>query len=125
MDGDTRFFFASSLNRFVNEMAIHTFSAVFREEGRVYIDDLIWEGLDQANGYFPEKSGQYDEIRLVRSQNIGIPIPSEKKFFFDDEGRNMFVCGDVQYAGLRFIGDDEYDTHGRVVSKKIDDVLGV
>ena len=47
MNCDARNFFFSSDDCFVNVFAVKSFAALFWQQGRMNVDDFIWESIDE------------------------------------------------------------------------------
>ena len=50
MDGHACLRLTSGFHRLVYMVSPHALATVFRQQGRVDIDDLVWEGVDQEVG---------------------------------------------------------------------------
>ena len=56
---------------------------------------------------------------------IYIGLAPEKRFFFDDQGGDVFFLGNPEHPGFRFVGGDQADLYRRIVPEIINDCLGV
>ena len=79
MYSDAAFFFTGSDYRFVNTVAIHPLSSVFRQKSRMYIYYFIGISMQKQIGHTNQKACQHDKINaglLQNSQNFvsGYPI---------------------------------------------------
>lgn len=125
MDGDPTFFFAGRDHRFVDMMAVHPFSTVFGEERRVDIDDPMSISLDKFGGDLPQKTRQYDEVNAPGLKLRDIGGATEELLLFDQQDRDAGFGGDVQYAGMGVIADDQLDGYRRVPLEISDNPGGV
>jgi len=125
MDGDPAFFFACRDDCFVNMPAVHSFSAVFGEEGRVDVDDPLRISLYQPGGDLPQKTRQHDEVDpgFLKFGEIG--VAAEELFFFDQQDGDAGCRCDIEYAGVRVIADDQMDGYRRVIPEMVDDPRGI
>jgi hypothetical protein len=125
MDGDPAFLFACCDDRFVYMPAVHSFSAIFGEEGRVDINDPVGISLHQPGGDLPQKARQHDEVDLVFLKFGEVGVPAEELFLFDQQDRDAGCRGDVEYAGVGVIADDKMDGYERVIPEMVNDPGGV
>ena len=65
MNRHARLRLSSRLDSLVDVMSPHTLTAVFRQEGRVDIDDLMGIGVDEKIRHERQEAGQHDEADVV------------------------------------------------------------
>jgi hypothetical protein len=125
MDGDPTFGFAGRDHRFVDMMAVHPFSTIFGEQGRMDIDDPMSISLDEFDGDLPQKTRQHDEVNAPGLKLRDIGGTAEELLLFDQQGGDAGCSGDVQYAGMGVIANDQLDGYRRVPLEVSDDPGGV
>lgn len=125
MDGDPAFLFACCNDCFVHMASIHSFSAIFWEEGRVDIDDPVGIRLHQPRWNFPQKARQHDEVDSEFPEFGDVGVAAEELFFFDQQDGEAGCRGDMEYAGVRVIADDELDRYGRMIPEMVNDPGGI
>ena len=65
MDGHACLRLTSGFHRLVHMVSPHALATVFRQQGRVDIDDLVWEGVDEEIGNQGQPTCQDDEADVV------------------------------------------------------------
>ena len=124
MDGDAALGISSRDNGFMDALAVHALPAVFRQQGRVDIDDAVREGAHHLRRYQPKEAGQHDEVDMQPSQlaehgaiaQLG-PI--------EQVGGNAMVPSTLQHAGLRAIAPHQCYLGSRVLGKMLHEPLRV
>lgn len=125
MDGDAAFGVTRRNNRFMDMAAIHSLPAVFGQQGGMDIDDPAGECLHQRRRNLPQKPRQHKKIDPLCPELGEVGGAAEEIVFFNKEDGDLFSFGDVQYARIRVIANDEADNDRRVLAEVIDDAGGV
>ncbi len=125
MDGDAAFGLSVKDNRFVYTCAIHALPPIFREQGRVYINDMAGVGFYQGRGDFPKETCQHDTVDSRRPQFIHISVSPEKGFFFEHQYRDTGRFCDIQHTGTRLVAANQGYPYVRVSMEVTDDFTGV
>ena len=125
MDADPAFLFAGCDHRFMDMMAVHPFATIFGEQGRMDIDDPMSISLDEFGGDLPQKTRQHDEVNAPGLKLRYIGGPAEEFFLFDQQDRDAGCGGDVQYAGMGVIANDQLDGYRCMPLEISDDPVGV
>ncbi len=89
------------------------------------IDDPVLVGFDEGQRDFPQKSRQYQEVDLLFLEFGDIGIAPEELFFFDQQVRNVILFGDVEYARVRVVANDQADADGGVIPEVFDYTGGI
>ena len=107
MDSNPAFFFAGRDHCFVDMMAVHTFSTVFGEQGRMDIDDPVAISLDEPDRDLPQETRQHDEVDAPGLKLRDIGGTAEELLLFDQQDGDAGCGGDIQYAGMGVITDNQ------------------
>ena len=97
VNSDATFFFAVVNHRLVYVRPIHTLTAIFRQQRRVYIDNLIRVSLSQVSRHFPEEARQYYKVRLQTFNDVKhyISLWEDAKLQVSDLKDKMTTASDM------------------------------